>query len=669
MTDRKLLLCTVGLAVVLGIAAACRADGPADNVPDNVRRVPKLGVDVPDADRKELTDGLEGLNASINKLRQSNSTLAKELLPDVLIFHRAVDQALRFSEFFDPKEIAVAKTLLKAGQERADQLLAGEAPWTKQTGRVVRGYISKIDRTVQPFGLVIPASYKFDGTQRHRLDFWFHGRGETLSEVNFLNDRSKNDGPIAPADTIVLHPYGRYCNANKLAGEIDSFEALDAVRKHYRIDDDRIAVRGFSMGGAAVWQFAMHYPDLWFAANPGAGFSETPDFLKVFQSETLAPTWYEQKLWRMYDCTGYAANLAHLPTVAYSGEIDKQKQAADMMAAALQREGMNLLHIIGPMTGHKIHSDSAKEIDAKLNEWSTNGIDRSPLPLQFVTFTLRYNRMHWLTVDGLQEHWEEARVVVKPSDGGLTVSAKNVSAFTLRPPKTIPRPLHRVTFDGGATVNISGDEASLSFVHDGTNWKRGEATGLRKRHGLQGPIDDAFLDSFVFVEPSGSCRSEAVDQWAKAEFDHAVTHWRQQMRGDAVVKRDTDVTEADIASSNLVLWGDSQANKVLAKIIDKLPIRWSADRVVAGDRSFEGGHHALIAIYPNPLNPEKYVVLNSSFTYREYDYLNNARQVPKLPDWAVVDVRTRPNSRFPGRIVDADFFNEQWQLKPPTPAK
>ena len=41
----------------------------------------------------------------------------------------------------------------------------------------------------------------------------------------------------------------------------------------------------------------------------------------------------------MYDCTGYAANLAFLPTVAYSGEIDKQKQAADMMEAALNDAG------------------------------------------------------------------------------------------------------------------------------------------------------------------------------------------------------------------------------------------------------------------------------------------------------------------------------------------
>ena len=59
--------------------------------------------------------------------------------------------------------------------------------------------------------------------------------------------------------------------------------------------------------------------------------------------------------------------------------------------------------------------------------------------------------------------------------------------------------------------------------------------------------------------------------------------------------------------------------------------------------------------------------LNSGFTYREYDYLNNARQVPKLPDWAVIDIRTQPNARWPGRITDADFFDEQWGVKKTRP--
>jgi hypothetical protein len=39
------------------------------------------------------------------------------------------------------------------------------------------------------------------------------------------------------------------------------------------------------------------------------------------------------------------------PTVAYSGEIDKQKQAADVMERALRGEQVDLMHIIGPQTG------------------------------------------------------------------------------------------------------------------------------------------------------------------------------------------------------------------------------------------------------------------------------------------------------------------------------
>ena len=67
-------------------------------------------------------------------------------------------------------------------------------------------------------------------------------------------------------------------------------------------------------------------------------------------------------------------------------------------------------------------------------------------------------------------------------------------------------------------------------------------------------------------------------------------------------------------------------------------------------------------IYPNPLNPEKYVVLNSGFTFREYDYLNNARQIPKLPDWAILDVKQPRTSRRPAGIADAAFFGERWEL-------
>ena len=143
---------------------------------------------------------------------------------------------------------------------------------------------------------------------------------------------------------------------------------------------------------------------------------------------------------------------------------------------------------------------------------------------------------------------------------------------------------------------------------------------------------------------------------------HAIEQWKLQFRGEPRVKDDTEITDADIASSNLVLWGDPASNQLLARVADKLPIKWSASELRVGSRTYAIDHHVPVLIYPNPLNPKRYVVLNSGFTFREYDQLNNARQVPKLPDFAIVDVNVPVSSRAPGGIADAGFFGEHWEL-------
>ncbi|MEX2212638.1 MAG: prolyl oligopeptidase family serine peptidase [Phycisphaeraceae bacterium] len=673
-------LCVFALAAVK--LSLTIADGPADNIPANVRRMPKLGVEVPAEKRAELETQLAAFDREIKDIagkRKDTATLA--LLPDVLIYYKAAHDALKYQEFHAEKEIDVAFELIKEGRERAASLAEGKPTWTEQTGLVVRGYVSKIDGSVQPYGLVIPESYSRRGP-RVRLDFWFHGRGETLSELNFIQQRRKSVGQFAPADTIVLHPYGRWNNANKFAGEVDGFEALDAVKKHYRIDMDRIAVRGFSMGGAAAWHFAVHHADQWFAANPGAGFSETPDFLKVFQQETLKPTWWEEKLWHMYDCTDYAINLSNVPTVAYSGEVDKQKQAADIMAVALEKEGMTLTHIIGPKTPHKYETEAAKEVERRMDSLAAIGRDAMRWKVDLVTYTLKYNRMYWITIDEMDEHWEQARITADFSteyeevnrNELFEVSTKGVAAFTidLKPGQLYMdvRNKVKVRIDKQDITGLAiGTDRSFqaSFHRVGTQWKLGarprEAGLVRKKHDLQGPIDDAFMDSFIFVRPTGKARNERVEKWAKEELERGIEQWRRHFRGEARVKDDTAITDADIAGANLVLWGDPESNAVMKRIADKLPIRWTEQAIAVGGSNYNPADHALIAIHPNPLNAERYVVLNSGFTFREYAHLNNARQVPMLPDWAVVDLKTPPNSVWPGKVVNAGFFDETWRVK------
>jgi dienelactone hydrolase len=661
--------------LLIGLAAVAHGDGPKDNQPNNVRRVPPPGVQIDETDRAELEKGVQHLGKEIESLRSTLQAKSAEwgLLADVQIYFNAVHYALAYDEFFNVKEVPTARMLLKTGLERAQQLRDGKPAWVTQTGPVARGYVSKIDGSVQPYGVFVPKSYQPDTPHKFRLDFWCHGRGETLSELSFLNGVSNSGGPFTPPHAFVVQLYGRYCNANRFAGEVDLFEALSSVRKHYPIDDNRLVIRGFSMGGASCWQFATHHPGMWAAAAPGAGFSETAEFLDFFQNEKVKPTWYQKKLWHLYDSTDYAVNLFNCPTVAYSGEIDSQKQAADVMARELLKEGLTLTHIIGPKTKHTYHPEAKNEINQRIDAIVAGGRDLSPPRIRFTTWTLRYNQCRWVHVDALKTHWERARVETEVL-GAAQVQIKTANVTGL----SLVFPPGQLQLDAGDKVTVSIDDQELEVpgpqtdrswtVHlrlKGPQWAAVDTAhedGLVKRHGLQGPIDDAFLDRFIMVRPTGPVLHDKVGKWATTEMAHAIEHWRRQFRGEALVKDDSAISDADIASSNLILWGDPSSNRILQRIAAKLPTRWDAKQLVVGEKNFAADHHALVMIYPNPLNPKKYVVLNSGFTFREYDYLNNARQVAKLPDFAVVDVNQPVTSQAPGGIVEAGFFGERWQL-------
>jgi hypothetical protein len=368
----------------------------------------------------------------------------------------------------------------------------------------------------------------------------------------------------------------------------------------------------------------------------------------------------------VYDC----------PTVAYSGELDGQRQAAEMMVKACAAEGVTLTHIIGPGAHHFYEKNAKLDVAQRVDALVAKGRDDAPASIKFTTWTLKYNHMKWITLESMGKHWERARLNADISPtGALAVTTLNAEAFTLNLPKQLagmkdgePTSLlvdgQKVSLSPGGPSN---DVWTLHVLKSGEKWVSRHSTPvqrLAKRHNLQGPIDDAFMDSFIMVQPTGTPMNEKVGAWAQSEMKHAITQWRQQFRGDAIVVDDTAVTSADIANSNLVLWGDPRSNKMIARVLSKLPLHWDANGIQVGTRTYPSANSAPILIYPNPLNPKKYIVINSGFTYREYDYLNNARQTPKLPDWAIVDVDTPPNSRFPGKIVDADFFGEQWQVQP-----
>jgi len=81
---------------------------------------------------------------------------------------------LRYNEIFNVKEIPVAKKHLKTGLERAKQLREGAPAWNTAQGAVPRGYVSKIDGSIQPYGVFVPPTFQAGSEHRHRASTEVH---------------------------------------------------------------------------------------------------------------------------------------------------------------------------------------------------------------------------------------------------------------------------------------------------------------------------------------------------------------------------------------------------------------------------------------------------------------------------------------------------------------
>ena len=644
------------------LAAATAAWGQiafsAEPLAEIQRRLPPPGIVVPNEELSRLKQELVRVDSKLQKIADHS------YLADVEIFTKAVSLAIRHNEFYRDRDVESAHRVLEVAARRIDALNTGASPWTKQRGLVVRGYRSAIDNSAQPYGVWIAEDVDLDSPVP--LYVWLHGRGDKVTDLHFIRQRQSQTGYITPPGSIVLHPFGRQCIGYKSAGEIDVLESLEAVARDYKIDRDRVALMGFSMGGAGAWHLGAHYTQKWVAVSPGAGFAETLQYNRLRAGDFPS---YEQKLWGVYDVPDYVRNLFNVDVVAYSGENDKQIQAARMMEQAYLREGRELTHLIGPGMGHKYHPDTLSAILAQVGAAVARGNNARPEKISLQTKTLRYGDMKWVSLRGLQEHWVDARVDASIEGARqLRVATQNVTQIRLSPWSDMAKT--KIMIDGdsltvsdlaGAYVDLDRQETWRELPADHTEAR------IRKRPGLQGPIDDLFLEPFLVVTPTGNCRSAIVEDWVTFELEHFQRRWRELFRGELRSKPDRAVTDEDLQSFHLVLWGDAQSNSIIQQIFTQhateLPITWSATAVEVGNKAFSAEDHLPVFIYLNPLNQERYVVFNSGPTFREAHDRTNSLQNPKLPDWAVIDLKQPPTAQTAGRIAAADFFDETWQLK------
>jgi dienelactone hydrolase len=665
-------------------------------------------------ERQALTDGLAQLRRDLTAAERAvaNDPKLRALLPDVQVLAKTLDWSLNFDAPFASALLPTAKEILREGLDRAAQLRAGRAPWTTRTGKVIRGFRSRLDDSVQPYVINVPP----DWTPAHRtprpLFLECPGAG-LVTELKVIDAGLNGGNGFADEKSFHLRAYTRGYNAAKFAGEVNIFEQLAHAQSQYPVDERRIVLHGFSMGGSGTWHLAAHHPDRWVVALPGAGFANTEHYVKIWEWEKPPPPWHVT-LFHYYNATDVAGNIAMVPTFAYAGEMDDQRFSHDAMAAACARDGVPLRRVIGLNTGHRYEQTARAEVEAWMRPFVSAGRPKSHPEVRYSTFGLRYDRCEWVRLDHLDEHWKRADIHARiESPNFIRINTANVSTFTLDSagaelPLAKDKPV-RLSIDGqyldvpaiAAPWRVSVHKKFRAWPEvDGRTrsptevWALGAppGAGLHKVHGLTGPVDDAFMARFLFVRPTGKAMNEKIGAWVATEIDHAQKMWRTLYRGEVLIKDDRDVTAADIATCNLILWGDPQSNALIARVLPKLPLTWTAAKLTLAGQESAAANHAPILIYPNPLNPLRYVVLNSGPTQRRGlladqgkaklkaaptlmepagDWIHDLRVTtsalvtPKLPDFALINLDTPPDGAAPGAIVRTGFFNESWQLPRP----
>ncbi|MFM7606692.1 MAG: prolyl oligopeptidase family serine peptidase [Prosthecobacter sp.] len=637
-----------------------------------------------------------GIEARLKKLTSEFTALKKhERAADAEIFLKAVRYALEFDEWYDKKTedgIRKANALLDEAAKRIESLKKNQTPWLDGSGQKVLGFYSKLDDSAQPYGVEIPEGLDYK-TKKTPMWIWLHGRGDTATDLHFVYSRlmAKKPGQFQPAGTIVIHPFGRYCNGWKSAGEVDVFESRDDAMKRFNIDSNRIAIAGFSMGGAGAWHLGAHFPDQWACVHTGAGFADVKRYQKLTPDKY--PVWYEQKLWGFYDVPDYARNFLNVPLISYSGENDAQRDSAEYMMEVLAKEGLKPPHLIGPGMGHKYHPETIQEVQAWIEKNVAKGRDLFPDEVHIQTKTAFYGRVKWVNLHGLEESWKDARIDAKVLDGqSLEIQTSNVSRIVLYPPPQARKGGGKVKLliDGAALTLTVGPELPQfeTFLNAGPRvpnslcrlikekgqWRDfGNATPFQhegpeggKPNSHPGLVDTAFMKRFLVVLPDGKSSSPAVDAWVKAESEHFLTRWRGLMRGDVRVVKASEVKDLfhEGKTQGLILWGTPESNSCIKAALDGLPLDWDRRRVgIKSKNSFDAATHVPVLTYPALKSAGFEIVINSGLTFREAHDRTNSLQNPKLPDWAILDITQPRHAETAGKVVAADFFDDRWNVK------
>jgi hypothetical protein len=223
--------------------------------------------------------------------------------------------------------------------------------------------------------------------------------------------------------------------------------------------------------------------------------------------------------------------------------------------------------------------------------------DRFPDRVRFTTTAYKYDSAYWVHLDRITPGAPATIDARFTRTNRIEIAAKELDGFTLKlaghPKFSTQAPLE-IEIDGSLLRPKGRD--TVSFIRTGRGWAPGSAPipAGEKRPGLEGPLGEAIASRHIYVYGStGEAAARQAAEWSTA---------RVRLLVSFPVKADKDVTPADLADSNLILFGNKETNQLIARFAPQLPLALSPS---AAD-------YGLVFIAPVG---NRYVVVNSGLPW------------------------------------------------------
>lgn len=528
---------------------------------------------------------------------------------------------------------------------------AGREAYKDKPGTWIRGFQSKVDGAQQyyimhappqaasgkPFPLVVIVPYE----EIPLRPFLYSIRVAEYSVLKLLDRAADQNGfGYIWADNRG-NTYGQEF------GQAELFEAVDAAKRDYSIDSDRIYLFGVCSGGLHAFSLATDHPDLFAAVgamSPVARYRRVTNFDPASPTDAYACDSLEKRspVLRM-------ENLLNVPVIIVHGDEDTHNRISESedLAKEAQTAGVPLKFVVEHGgTELRFPHDPRYEI---FDFFRGKLLQHQPVRVMYKARSEKDSQAYWLRIDQFVDPLKPAFIEGRTFGAKIDVQVENVADFSVLLDKTAMEPKHgvAVTVDGKAMFSGRPDSTVIPI-------KVQDASSIEAKHtSLAGPVSDAFTAPFLVVIGTEGAEAEAAARQA-AVF---LKTWESRFFTTPRSKFDTEITDLDIRDYNLILFGTERSNRISQKVSGLLPMHESGSKMFIGERSWTGSGFSVQAILPNPLNHNRYVVLAGDPACSTCKA--DAVQFTLHAWYDVVVWQTQANGY--AKMADVGYFDRSWK--------